>query len=246
VSQLLDVADAASEQWGLMTTAQASRIGVSAQVMARWAREGAMTRLVHGVYKVAGSPYDPRDDLRAAWLMLDPKRTATERIAAAELDLVISHRSAAQLHNLGDLDADVYEFTVVGRRQSRRTDVRIHTRATAIPPASWTLVGGLPVTTVLTTIVDLAAVQTDGGHLGGIVRDALATAVVNLDNLSEGLRPYAHRYGATLGDGKGLVQRFLTDAGLPRTTEQAVELVRSQGLTAEPARSVASSCCSDS
>jgi predicted transcriptional regulator of viral defense system len=231
VSQLLEIAEVASEQWGLVTAAQAARIGVSAQSMARWAREDVLTRLAHGVYKVAGSPYDPRDDLRAAWLMLDPKRTATERISAPALDAVISHRSAAQLHGLGDLDADVYEFTVEGRRQTRRKDVRIHTRASAIARESWTLVGGLPVTTVIATIVDLAAAQTDGGHLGGIVRDAIATAVVDIDRLSEALRPYAHRYGAALGDGEGAVRRFLTEAGLPRATEQAAELVRDKGLS---------------
>lgn len=234
VSQLLEVAELASEQWGLVTAAQASLVGVSAQSMARWAREDVLTRLAHGVYKVAGSPYDPRDDLRAAWLMLDPQRTATERISARQLDAVISHRSAAQQHGLGDLDADVYEFTVEGRRQTRRKDVRIHTRATAIERESWTLVDGLPVTTVLATIVDLAAIQTDGGHLAGIVRDALATAVVDLDSLSEALRPYAHRYGAALGDGEGVVQRFLAEAGLPRTTQRAVELLRARRLADVP------------
>lgn len=162
----------------------------------------------------------------AAWLMLDPKRTAVERLADDRIDAIISHRSAAQLHRLGDLDADVYEFTVAGRRQTRRKAVRIHTRSTSIARTSWALVGGLPVTTVLTTIVDLAGMQTDGGHLAGIVRDAIATAVVDFDNLSRALRPYAHRYGAAPGDGEGVIRRFLIEAGLPRVTEQAAELVR--------------------
>jgi predicted transcriptional regulator of viral defense system len=231
VSQLLDVAALASEQWGLVTSAQAALIGVSAQTMSRWAHKDVLTRVAHGVYKVAGTPHDSRDDLRAAWLMLAPERTATERISAREIDAVISHRSAAQLHGLGDLDADMYEFTVEGRRQTRRTDVRIHSRPTAIESNRWTLLGGLPVTTVLATVVDLAATQTDGGHLSRIVRDALATAVVDLGHLSDALRPYAHRYGATLGDGESLVRRFLTESRLPASTQRAADLLRSQKAT---------------
>jgi predicted transcriptional regulator of viral defense system len=226
MSGLMRMAELAGEQWGLITTGQAAKLGVRAGAMARWADQGALTRLSHGVYKVAGSSYDPRDDLRAAWLGLDPKRTAADRLAEPHVDAVVSHRSAAAVHGLGDLDADMHEFTVQGRRQSRRADVRIHTRSALIDPDAWTRVAGLPVTTVTATIVDLAAANIDGGHLAGIVRDAVATAVVDLDELSSALAPYAHRYNAPLGDGKALVQRLVSQAGLPRTTEQAGDLVR--------------------
>lgn len=226
MSGLMRVAGLASEQWGLITTAQAAQLGVAAGSMARWAEQGTLTRLTHGVYKVSGSSYDPRDELRAAWLGLAPKRTAADRLADARLDAVVSHRSAAAMHGLGDLEADTHEFTVDGRRQSRRPDVRIHTRTSPIDPATWTRVAGLPVTTVLSSIIDLAAAHIDGGHLAGVVRDAVATAAVDIDDLSERLAPHAHRYDTTLGDGRSLVQRLLTEAGLPKTTEQAGELVR--------------------
>jgi predicted transcriptional regulator of viral defense system len=226
---ILDIADLAGEQWGLVTTAQATVAGISGPTMSRLAREGVLQRLGHGVYKIAGSGYDPRDELRAAWLMLSPKQTASERLAQEPIDAVVSHRSAARLHELGDLEADLFEFTVTGRKQSRRRDVRIHVRKTSLPSDAWSLTGGLPVTTVITTIEDLAASHTDGGHLAGVVRDAIATAVVDLDRLSEVLRPYAHRYGAPLGDGQTLIRRFLAEAGLPRTTEQAMTLIQGPG-----------------
>lgn len=226
--QLLAVARLASEQWGLVTTAQAAAGGASPKMMARWASGGAMERLAHGVYKLAGTVYDPREDLRVAWLTLDPKRLAAERIAAESVDAVVSHRSAARLHELGDLEADVHQFTVKKRKQSRRTDVRIRQKSEGIDRNSWTLLGGLPVTTVLTTIVDLAADGTDGGHLAGVVRDAIATAAVDLTKLSEALRPYAHRYGAQTGDGDALLQRLLDEAPLPQTTLQATELVHDE------------------
>jgi predicted transcriptional regulator of viral defense system len=223
---LLDVADIATEQWGLVTTAQALAVGVSGPTMARLARDGVLHRLEHGVYKVNGSGYDPRDELRAAWLMLAPQRTATARIGDQPIDAVVSHRSAARLLELGDLDADLFEFTVNGRKQTRRKDIRIHVRSTEVARDAWSLVGGLPVTTATKTIEDLAATHTDGGHLAGVVRDAITTAVVDLDRLSQVLRPYSHYYGAPSSDGRGLIRSLLQEAGLPRTTTQAVELLQ--------------------
>ncbi|WP_433010895.1 type IV toxin-antitoxin system AbiEi family antitoxin domain-containing protein [Kribbella sp. CA-294648] len=234
---LLDVAALASEQWGLVTTAQAAEVGVSPKMMARWAKDGSLERLAHGVYKLAGTAYDPREDLRVAWLTLEPQRTAAERISTDPIDAVVSHRSAARLHELGDLEADRYQFTVEGRKQSRRPDVRIRRRSEGIDRDSWTLVGGLPVTTVMTTIVDLAADGTDGGHLAGVVRDAISTASVDLAKLSEALRPYAHRYGVQTGDGLALLRRFLDEAPLPQTTVQAAELMRDTGPATAMGRS---------
>lgn len=225
MSGLMRIANLAGEQWGLITTAQAAQLGVAASSMARWAEHGVLTRLTHGVYKIAGSPYDPHDDLRAAWLGLDPKRTAADRLADVRIDAVVSHRSAAAIHGLGDLEADAHEFTVEGRRQTRRPDVRIHVRTAPINSETWTRLAGLPATTVASTIADLAAAHIDGGHLAGVVRDAVATAAVDIDDLSERLAPYAHRYDAKPGDGRSLIQRMLTEAGLPRTTLEAASLI---------------------
>lgn len=241
MSQALKIAELAGEQWGLVTAAQASSIGVSNQVLSRWTRESMLLRVAHGVYKIVGSPHDSRDELRAAWLGLDPARTATDRVAERPIDSVVSHRSAAVLHGLGDLDADVHEFTVAGRRQSRRAEVRIHTRRDGIPDDEWTVASGLPVTTVLTTIRDLAEAHIDGGHLASVVRDAVAAALIDIDELSTVLAPHAHKYGVPLGDGAGLIQRFLAEAGLPQTTTRAAELARSQASLADAVRSLTTS-----
>jgi hypothetical protein len=209
---VLDVADVAAEQWGLITTAQACAVGQSPQSVARLAGQGVLERLTHGVYRLAGTPPDPRDDLRAAWLALDPDRTANERLRDEPPD-VVSHRSAAHLLRLGDLEADVHEFTVASRRQTRRPDVRFH--AGRLSSRDRTVVDGLPVTTVVRTIGDLAETRLDGGHLAGVVRVALITHWADIDPLIEVLRPHAHRYGVRLGDGDGMLRRFLAEAGLP-------------------------------
>jgi hypothetical protein len=149
---MLVVADDAAAQWGLFTTAQARAQGLTAQALARLADDGVVERLRHGVYRVTGAPPHPSDPLRAAWLALDPIRSAAERVSAYSMEPVdvVSHRSAAQLHHLGDLDADRLEFTTAVRRQTRSADVRFH-RA-ALTRRDWSLIEGLPVTTVLRTI----------------------------------------------------------------------------------------------
>ena len=219
------LADLAMAQWGLFTTAQARRVGLTRQQLVRLANEGAVERVRHGVYRVAGVPRDPRDDVRAAWLALSPTGAAYERIN--ELDVaVISHRSAAVLHQLGDLDADVVEFSVASRKQSRDPQVKFRRRTLA--RGDWTVVDGLPVTTIQRTIGDLATTRTDGGHLATVVRDAITTRHVDVDAAAEALAPHAHQYGAPLGQGIVLVQRFLEQAGIPASTAAAAALTARQ------------------
>ncbi|MCQ4150549.1 MULTISPECIES: type IV toxin-antitoxin system AbiEi family antitoxin domain-containing protein [Rhodococcus erythropolis group] len=213
--QILDLADLSSEQWGLFTMAQAKGLGFSAQQIARMAKAGTVERIRHGVYRVGGAPSVPFEQLRAAWMMIEPGVTAGERLRDGS-PAVVTHRSAAWLHGLGDVDADVMEFATSKRRQSRLSDVRY--RVASYERDAWTLEDGLPVTTVLRTIVDLAAGHLDGGHLAGIVRDAVVTNRVDSESVSEALRPFAHKYGVRLGDGEGLLSRFLEEAGIPQST----------------------------
>ncbi|MFD6860312.1 type IV toxin-antitoxin system AbiEi family antitoxin domain-containing protein [Rhodococcus sp. NPDC060090] len=225
MSAALDLADLAAEQWGLVTTAQARSVGVSAQAVARLTRQGALERLTHGVYRVSGAPPSPLDDLRAAWLTLDPARKASEHLRE-RTPAVVSHRSAAEIHQLGDLEADRLEFTTGHRKQTRRPDVRLH-RGT-VDPAEWTVVDGLPVTSVIRTVVDLATQHIDGGHLASVVRDALTRRQVDDHQLITALRRFALRYGAPIGNGQALLQRLLQEAGISESIGRAVELTGSR------------------
>lgn len=220
--RLLELADVASGQWGLFTSAQAKALGVTPQQLARLANSEVVERLRQGVYRLAGVPEDRRAPLRAAWLALDPGRTADERYDDPEPG-VVSHRSAAWLHDLGDLEADDLEFSVPARRQSRHRETRFHVRQ--LKAGEWELVGGLPTTTVVATVRDLAAAGIDGGHLAGVVRDALVDAHTEFSDIAEALRPYAHRYGSRLGDGKGFVEDLLEQAGVPTSTLETAAAV---------------------
>ncbi|TDF92118.1 hypothetical protein E1809_19230 [Arthrobacter terricola] len=221
MSDVLDLADLAAEQWGLVTTSQARGLGVSAQTVARLTNQGALERLTHGVHRVAGTPPSPLDDLRAAWLALDPTRRASERLRDKD-PIAVAYRSAAVLHELGDLEADRLEFIIGTRKQTRRPDVRLHRGQ--IGPGEWTTVEGLPVTSVLRTVADLAADHVDGGHLASVVRDALTRRQVDDQQLAAALRPYAHHYGVRVGDGEALLARFLQESGVSVPIGRAVEL----------------------
>ncbi|GAA4802842.1 type IV toxin-antitoxin system AbiEi family antitoxin domain-containing protein [Tomitella cavernea] len=213
----LDLADLAAGQWGLFTTAQARSVGVSPQQLARLANRGIVDRIRHGTYRISGAPMERQEQIRGAWLMIESAVIADDRLNQKQ-PAVVSHRSAAQLHDLGDVDADIMEFIVARRKQSRLTDVRY--RVATLPPERWTLIDGLPVTTALATIEDLAADHLDGGHLAGIVRDAVTTGRIPPDEATAVLRPYAHSYGAPLGDGSALLDRFLDEVGIPESTRQ--------------------------
>lgn len=207
---VLTLGGIAAEQWGLVTAAQARVVGISPQVLAQLADRGALDRLRRGVYRLVGAAQDRHTDLRAAWLTLAPERTAAGRVREAA-PAVVSLRSAAVLHDLGDVDADVHEFSLGVRRQTRQKDIRIHRQT--VEPEDWTLLDGLPVTTPARTISDLAAAHLDGGHLGGAVRDAVARDLVSRAEIAAALAPIARRYGARPGDGHGLVCRLLAEAG---------------------------------
>src|SRR5665648_1286111 len=116
----------AAGQWGLLTTAQAARESITRLQLARLADAGVLERLGRGVYATTSSA-DEHLSLRAAWLALDPTRTAEERLKDPITAGVVSHASAAGLHNLGDLLDDEHEVTLPQRKQTRREGCLLYT-----------------------------------------------------------------------------------------------------------------------
>ncbi|HEX8093376.1 MAG TPA: hypothetical protein VF542_06060 [Jatrophihabitans sp.] len=149
-------------------------------------------------------------ELRAAWLGLDPERMAADRLRNRTDGAVVSHASAARLHQLGDLDADRHEFTLPMRKQTRRSDVRLH-RAVLTTGEVMT-VAGLPVTTPERVVVDLLVDRHDGEHVSRVLAGAVASRSVDLEQLVPQLGPFAARFGLP-GAGGGLVLEHLLELG---------------------------------
>ena len=210
------LADLAEEQWGLFTRRQAEATGMAWTTLSRLVSDGAVERVAHGVYRLRGAP--PPDDLalRAAWLQLAPDIPAWERTPAQG---VVSHRSAAALYRLGDLPADVHSFTLPVRRQSRRSDVRLHHRPLA--EREWITLRGLPVTRPSRIAADLLAEREDPGAVARIVADALRGVYDYPGAVAKALAPHAASFGLSRGDGLGLLGWLLDLSGDP---EQATWL----------------------
>lgn len=220
----------AAGQWGLLTAAQAAREGITRLQLARLADAGVLERLDRGVYAVTATAGDEHLGLRAAWLTLDPTRTAEERLTNLPTAGVVSHASAAGLHQLGDLLDDAHEFTLPQRKQTSRDGIITHRGD--LPEQDVTIVEGLPVTTEERTIADLLRAGNDPEHVAQIIGQGVRRGVVDLSDLAAHVDTVARRHGQP--DGKVLVEYLLDIVGLSPAAlgQQLAASPAGQGLVA--------------
>ena len=185
----------ASDQWGMLTAAQARRLGVSRVDLSRLVKDGTVEPVPGAarVYRLSGVPEDPdQDPVRAAWLQLGKGRLWEERVR--DVDAVVSHRSAAHVRGLGDLIPWVHEFYVPTRVRLRRTDLRLRVRPT-IERSDWNLSGGLPVCAIEKIVADLLADHEDESAVAQIVRDGTRDGLFGRDELERAAARYGIDYG---------------------------------------------------
>ena len=148
--------------------------------------------------------------LRAAWLSLDPGTPAWKRLDDPHVALV-SHASAADLYGVGELRADVHEFTVPVRRQSRREDIRIHRGR--IDQSDRLVLHGLPATRAGRMVADLLADHVDPTAVAHIIDGILRHLYDSPGVVAEKISPFARRFGLKDGDGLSLLDHMLRLAG---------------------------------
>jgi hypothetical protein len=219
------VSHIAAGQWGLLTTAQAAHEGISRLQLARLAGASVLQRVGRGVYATTSSTAEHLS-LRAAWLALDPAHTAELRLVNPIAAGVVSHASAAGLHQLGDQ----HEFTLAQRKQTARGGIRIHRGDLLAQDV--TIVDGLPVTTVERTIADLLRAGHDPEHVAQIIGAGMRAGVVDLTDLPAHLDPLARRHNQP--DGSGLLEYLLDIVGLSQAalTRQLAQSPAGQDLLA--------------
>jgi len=201
-----------AEQWGMVTTRQALSVGVDDVTMHRLRAAGLLETVRHGVHSLTSSPASEARPEQAAWLSLRPEAAAWERPKIDPDGGVISHRSAARLHGLGELPAIRVEMTVPRRRTMR--DPGVWLRKAELTDSDVTTLDGLPTTTPIRTIRDLLDQHIDASHIATIIHQAVLTGQVQLDELPEHIAPYSRRYGVTPGDGAELLVQLLTQIGV--------------------------------
>lgn len=127
------------------------------------------------------------------------------------------------MHRLGDIDADIAELSTVRRIRLRLPHTRLHT--TKLTSEDWTVVDGLPVTTAVRTIADLASIGTDAGHLAGVVLDALVADHTTAEEVAAVLDAPAPSYGYR--NGTEFTAALVRTTGVSRNIHALAALDRS-------------------
>lgn len=212
VAKLSSVAE---DQWGLITRQQAEKAGIPRATLARMTAEGtSLQRVARSVYRLAGAPKPDHEELRAAWLQLEPEMPAWDRTPDQG---VVSHRSAAALYGLGELPADVHEFTVESRKQTRRPDVRLHRGR--IAEGQVLPIGGLPTTLPAQIASDLLFAHEEPEAISRIIVEAIRRANDYPGTIAEAIARYAGRFGFRHGDGIALFRWLVDPVGDPETDQ---------------------------
>ena len=206
----------ATKQHGLVTRKQILRAGGSASVCHRRLQRDLWVPVHAGVYRLAGAP-----------------ETQEQKIAAACLAVggVASHRAAATVLGLPDIDPMVEVTVPHARRVGDLEGVRIHrvVRLDSVDRGYW---NGIPTTSMTRTLIDLSGVL-PGAAVVALADHVLAKRLVRLEYLAKRLealgtqgRGGAGRMAGIVADRLGrtrfadsepqrLLIRIVTEAGLP-------------------------------
>jgi predicted transcriptional regulator of viral defense system len=158
----------AEHQAGYFTAPQARQAGFSRSLLAYHLGTGRFERVRPHVYRLAQFPASPHEDLYVAWLQAGP-------------DAVISHDTALALYELSDLLPGEIHVTVPRTASRRRQGLRLHTKR--LVQEEVTRYEGLPVTTVLRTLADVAAAGLADEQVRQAIREALRRGLVTRESL---------------------------------------------------------------
>ncbi|HZA78988.1 MAG TPA: type IV toxin-antitoxin system AbiEi family antitoxin domain-containing protein [Acidimicrobiales bacterium] len=136
------VVDHARTHHATITLVQARELGVTRRQLTSWAHTGRLLHPAPGIYAIAGSPTTWRHDVA---------------IAAGSSAGCASHRTAAALWELDGFPPRQIEVLVPYGLRRRRTSWIVH-ESRAIRSVDLDEVDGIPCTSVVRTLLDLAAV----------------------------------------------------------------------------------------
>lgn len=149
----------AASQGGFFTAAQAKDIGYSYQAQAHHVAAGNWTRIDHGLFRLTDWTPEPDDDLRR-W-------TLWSRGVA-----VVSHQSALAVHGIGEFESSRIHLTVPASFRKTNPVLALHRGALANDEIEEHR--GFATTTVLRSMLDVAALSPDAEQLAAAIDEALA------------------------------------------------------------------------
>jgi very-short-patch-repair endonuclease len=170
----------AARQRGVIRRDQLASCGFSVQRLQRRVFSRSWIRVYPGVYRIAGSPDDWKQQLKALALWLG--------------NGVLSHHTAATLHGFSQFSPGRLEATVTHGTRAP-TGVIVH-RVPAIAARDITTVEGLAVTSIARTLLDLAATL-EPPFVRSCCDEALRRKWTNLDKLDATVERNLRRPGLT-------------------------------------------------
>jgi very-short-patch-repair endonuclease len=143
----LDLRALATRQFGIFSHAQATEAGLSPAAMTRRVKAGVWERLLPKVYRIVGVPPSDQQQALAAALW-------------AGDGAVVSHGTAGVLWSIPGARSPRVELWVPAPRSPRSSSIVVH-RGPRIDEADRASLEGIPITSALRTLVDLAARMED-------------------------------------------------------------------------------------
>jgi hypothetical protein len=171
----------AARQHGVVTAQQLQELGFTARQVEGLTEHGNLHRLYQGVYAV-GHLKLTRDGRLAAALL------------AAGDAAFLSHRTAAALHGLRNLNLRRIDVTVSGAAVRARDALRIHRTTKAPVRGELTTLNGLPISTVPRLLVELGATETQA-ELKRLIDEAVRRRAFDHANLRTAIDRHAMRPG---------------------------------------------------
>ena len=218
-NEVLEVLESvASDQWGIITTAQAQREGITRLQLSRLADKGVLARSRHGIYLLPSAQHGALTNLRTAWVSLGAREFPDERWESED-KILVSHESAALIHQVGDLIPRRITFSSTTRKQTSQEDIYIYSNR-EINSKDIRNVDGLPVTSVELTVSDLAEKKIEFNYLATMVVDALRKENVRMKDLATKLNDAAESYG--FSSGQQLVQECQREAASDDDREESI------------------------
>ena len=160
----------ASEQGGYFTAAQARTTGYSYQAQAHHVAAGNWLRIDRGLVRLAEWIPEVHDDL-IRWTLWSRGRA------------VVSHESALAVHGVGELETARVQLTVPTSFSMRDDAVGLH--LADLPEEDAEQRTGFRVTTILRSLIDVAALTADDDQLGRAIAQARETGRFTLRQLRD-------------------------------------------------------------
>lgn len=154
---------------GLATRTELVEHGVPESTINRWVRDGVLTRVHPGCYRLPGLPWDFTAKTRASTMIAGPACGA-------------GFRTAAALWNLDGARATIIEL-IGPRRAIKPHDFYYRHRSVDLLPGEVTSIDGVAVTSVARTLLDVGRFV-DDERLGRMVDDAHRRDLVTHDELA--------------------------------------------------------------